>query len=165
MLTQITEETMAISQIWMTTAFSGRSYTLKKKITKKKIHPNNKAEDKAVDFLGISFLDMFSAAAAGVTFSAGTCCSQTFWFRWCPLGCRYWLGSALRWDQDCSEGTSINCWLPTKPHKLMEAFPINLGISFSLKRHLTLSLSEATKQGWCALCHRSWLCSCQNTRT
>lgn len=46
---------MAISQIGMTTAFSGRFNTLKEK--KKKIHLNDKAEDKAVDFLGISFLE------------------------------------------------------------------------------------------------------------
>lgn len=100
-------------------------------------------------FLVLVFLKiLLSAAAAVVTLSAGTC-SQTFWFCWCPLGCRHWLGSALRWDQDCSEGTSINCWLqtciPTNQHKLLEAFPITLGISFSLKRQLFHSQKPPSK--------------------
>lgn len=113
---------------------------------------------------------LLRAAAAVVTLSAGTC-SQTFWFCWCSLGCRCWLGSALRWDQGCSEGTSINCWLPTciptNPHKLLEAFPVTLAISFSLKRQLFHSQKPPSKADvLCAIAGSQKLIrSCQKTRT
>lgn len=131
----------------MTVAFSGQSFThLKIKI---KIHYNDKAEDKAVDFPGIGFLEN--------TAQCSSSCGDTF--------CRHLLpdilvllapfrlqtpaGVSTEVGPDCSEGTSINCWLPALyPHQPTQAFggfPNNLRDFFFIKK-TTFSFSETTKQ-------------------
>lgn len=111
-------------------------------------------------FLVLVFLkNLFSAAAAVVTLSAGTC-SQTFCFCWCPLGCGCWLGTVLRWDQDCSEGISINYWLPTnlypqQPTQAFGGFPNNRRDFFFIEKTTNFFILRTTKQSWWALCH-SW---------
>lgn len=58
MLTQITEETGGhLPDLNDHCIFWEVFHTLKEKTIKKKIHHNDKAKDKAVDFLGISFLE------------------------------------------------------------------------------------------------------------
>lgn len=58
MLTQITEETGGrLTDLNDHCIFWEVFHTLKEKTIKKKIHHNDKAKDKAVDFLGISFLE------------------------------------------------------------------------------------------------------------